>query len=74
MSTFTAPSADFEISATVNLQLAKVNVVFEADESIDVNLISHVFDRTSPVASAVSNAFNPATPVAPDEFAVVHSS
>ena len=27
MSTFTAPSTDLEMSATVNLQLAKVNVV-----------------------------------------------
>ena len=63
------------MSATDNLQLAKVNVVLLADESKDVNLINQVLDKTSPlVASGVSNAFNPDVFVAPAEFAVVHSS
>ena len=75
MSTLTAPSTDLEMSATVNLQLAKVNVVLVADASKDVNLINHVLGKTSPdAASTVSKAFNPATFVTPDAFAVVHSS
>jgi hypothetical protein len=75
MSTLTAPSTDLEMSATVNLQLAKVNVVLLAAASKDVNLINHVLGKTSPdVASTASNAFNPDTFVTPDVLAVVHSS
>ena len=75
ISTLTAPSTLFEISATDNLQFANVNVVVVDDEFISVNLTSHVLLNTSPdVASGLSNAANPATFVAPATLAVVHSS
>ena len=75
ISTLTAPSKLFEISATDNLQFANVNVVVVDDEFISVNLTSHVLLNTSPdVESGLNNAANPATPVAPAELPVAHSS
>ena len=75
ISTLTAPSTLFEISATDNLQFANVNVVVVEDEFISVNLTSHVLVNTSPdVPSGLSNAAKPDTFVTPAELAVVHSS